>query len=34
MLVRNEREFRAVFHLDVSAAQTEEAAAALREAVQ
>ena len=31
---RNEREFRAVFHLDVSAAQAEEAAQALREAVQ
>ena len=32
MLPRNEREFRAVFHLDVSAAQTEEATAVLREA--
>lgn len=29
---RNEREFRAVFHLDVSAAQADEAAEALREA--
>jgi threonine aldolase len=33
MLPRNDREFRAVFHLDVSAAQAEEAAQALREAV-
>lgn len=29
---RNEREFRAVFHLDVSAAQTDEAAEAVRKA--
>jgi threonine aldolase len=33
MLARNEREFRAVFHLDVDARQTEEAAQALREAL-
>lgn len=33
MLPRNEREFRAVFHLDVNAAQTEEAVAVLRGAV-
>lgn len=33
MLPRNEREFRAVFHLDVDAGQTEEATAALREAL-
>jgi len=33
MLPRNEREFRAVFHLDVDAAQTEEAVAVLRGAV-